>query len=128
MYFSIGLADSAMGEQFSEPAVNVIESSEGFSVKMLGRIGLRYTEGTRSVWINSETLAKPKAIAMSTKSIRFWEGPEPGEISEKDRDRITNNIKRAFDAWGYELEVHEPFDWSSVAMRAPDEHHKLYAS
>jgi hypothetical protein len=42
-----------MGEQFSEPAANVIESTEGFSVKVLGRTGMRYTEGTRSVWIDS---------------------------------------------------------------------------
>lgn len=110
-----------MNEQFSEPELNVIESTEGFSVKVLEQVGLRYTEGTRSVWIDSEVLAKPRTLAMSTKAIRFWEGPEPEEVSEKDRDRIVNNVKRAFEACGYELQVQEPFDWTSVALRPPNE-------
>jgi|SRR5580693_1775098 hypothetical protein len=113
-----------MDEHFSEPEPNLIESTEGFFVRVLGRTGMRYTEGARSVWIDSEVLAKPKAIAMAKKSIRFWEGPEPGEVSSEDRDRIANNIKRAFEACGYELEVHEPFDWTSVALRPPNERHK----
>jgi hypothetical protein len=113
-----------MDEQFSEPEPNVIESSEGFSVEVLGQTGLRYTEGVRSVWIDSEVLAKPKAIALAKKAIRFWEGSAPGEVSAKDRDRIANNIKRAFEACGYELQVHEPFDWGSVALRPPNERHK----
>lgn len=108
-----------MNEQFSEPEPNVIASTEGFSVKVLGQVGLRYTEGTRSVWIDSEVLAEPRTIAISTKTIRFWEGLEPGEVRDKDRDRIVNNIKRAFEACGYELQVQEPFDWTSVALPPP---------
>jgi hypothetical protein len=46
-----------MEEHFSEPEPNVIESSTGFSVRVLGRTGMRYTEGERSVWIDSEVLA-----------------------------------------------------------------------
>jgi len=113
-----------MEERFAEPEPNVIESTEGFSVKVLGRTGMRYREGTRSVWIDSEVLAKPKAIAMFKETIRFWEEPEPREVSAKDRDRITNNVKRAFEACGYELQVHEPFDWTSVALRPPNERHR----
>jgi hypothetical protein len=113
-----------MGEHFSEPEPNVIESSAGFSVKVLGMTGLRYTEGERSVWIDSEVLAKPRAITMSKPSIRFWEGPEPGEVSAEDRDRIADNVKRAFEACGTELQVQGPFDWGSVAMRPPGERHK----
>src|SRR5262249_28259654 len=41
---------TVMDEWFSEPEPNVIESStEGFTVKVLGRTGMRYTEGNRSV-------------------------------------------------------------------------------
>lgn len=112
-----------MDEQFSEPEPNVIESTDGFSVRVLGMTGMRYTEGGRSVWINSEVLVNG-AIAMAKGTIRFWEGPEPDEVSGEDRERIANNIKRAFEARGRELEVHEPFDWSSVAMRPPHERHK----
>jgi hypothetical protein len=113
-----------MEERFSEPEPNVIESTSGFSVRVLGQTGLRYSEGERSVWIDSEVLAKPRAITMSKKTIRFWEGPEPGEVSAEDRERIANNIKRAFEACGYELQVQEPFDWTSVALRPPNERHR----
>ena len=113
-----------MDEQFSEPEPNVIESTNGFSVKVLGQTGLRYTEGARSVWIDSEVLAKPRAIALSKKTIRFWEGSGPAEVSAKDRDQIAGNIKRAFEACGYELQVNESFDWASVALRPPNERHK----
>jgi hypothetical protein len=112
---------AAMEEHFSEPEPNVIESSTGFAVRVLGRTGMRYTEGSRSVSIDSEVLAKPRAIAMYEQSIRTWEGPEPGAVSVTERDQIVVNIKRAFAACGYELEVQEPFDWSTVAMRPPGE-------
>jgi hypothetical protein len=111
----------AMEEHFSEPEPNVIESSAGFAVRVLGRTGMRYTEGSRSVSIDSEVLAKPRAIAMFKESIRTWEGPEPGAVIATERDQIVANIKRAFMACGYELEVQEPFDWSTVAMRRPGE-------
>jgi hypothetical protein len=110
---------AVMEEHFSEPEPNVIESSAGFSVRVLGRTG--YTEGTRSAWIDSEVLAKPGAIVMYKESIRMWEGLESEAVSAKDRDRITSNIRRAFDACGYELQVQEPFDWGSVALRPPNE-------
>jgi len=110
-----------MEEHFSEPEPNVIESSAGFSVRVLGRTGLRYKEGARSVWIDSEVLAKPRAIAMFKESIQTWDGPEPEAVSVTERDRIASNIGRAFTACEYELQVQEPFDWASVALRAPDE-------
>jgi hypothetical protein len=97
------IGGNRMDEQFSEPEPNVIESTEGFSIKVLGRTGLRYTEGARSVSIDSEVLAKPRAILMYKETIRTWEGPEPEEVSAKDRDRIANNINRAFEAREYEL-------------------------
>jgi hypothetical protein len=102
---SFVISSAAEGSE-AVPEPNVIESTEGFSVKVLGQTGMRYTEGTRSVWIDSEVLAKPRAIAMLKETIRFWEGPEPEEISEKERDRIANNVKRAFEACGYELQVY----------------------
>jgi hypothetical protein len=100
-----------MDERLSEPETHVIASSQGFSVEVLGRTGLRYTQDARSAWIDSEVLARPKAIAISKVSIRVWEGPEPHEVSEQDRDRVARNIQRAFEACGYEPHVHEPFDW-----------------
>jgi hypothetical protein len=54
-----------MDEQFSEPEPNVIESTEGCSIKVLGRTGMRCAEGVRSIRIDSEILAKARAIGMA---------------------------------------------------------------
>src|SRR5579859_7705536 len=110
-----------MEERFSEPAPNVIESDAGFSVRVLGRTGMRYTEGGRSVRIDSEVLGRPRAIVMFEESIKAWEGEGAQPLSVADRDRIIGNIKRAFESCGYELEVQGPFDWGSVAVRPPNE-------
>jgi hypothetical protein len=100
-----------MDEQFSEPEPNVIESSAGFSVEVLGRTGLRYTEGHRSVWIDSEVLGRPGAMALFKDSIKTWDGSASEQVNDTDRDRIAGNIRRAFESCGYELEVHADFDW-----------------
>ena len=95
-----------MEEHFSEPEPNVIESTTGFSVKVLGRTGMRYTEGRRSVWIDSEVLAKPGAIALYQDSIKAWENPDSSApVNDADRGRIVKNIERAFESCGYELQV-----------------------
>lgn len=105
-------------ERFSEPEPNLITSSSGFSIKVSGRAGMQYVEGPRSIWIDSEVLAKPGSMSMYVSSIRVWESPDdPGPVTDQDRSRIVENIKRAFEACGYELQVIGPFDWSSVALR-----------
>jgi hypothetical protein len=40
-------------------------------------------------------------------------------VTKAERDEVADDIKRAFDACGYDLEIHEPFDWDSVALRRP---------
>jgi hypothetical protein len=67
---------------------------------------MRYVEGGRSVWVDSEVLGKPGAIALFKDSIKTWEGNTSQQVSDTDRDRIAENIKRAFEFCGYELEVH----------------------
>jgi hypothetical protein len=99
--------DADVPEQFTEAEANVIVSSAGFSIRVLGRTGIRYSQNGRSVWIDSEVLARPNAIAVAKASIRFWE------------DEIADNIRRAFEACGYEPEIHEPFDWDGIALRRP---------
>lgn len=56
---------------------------------------------------------------MFKESIRAGEGPDPGEVSAAERDRVAGNIKRAFEACGYDLQVQGAFDWASVAVRRP---------
>jgi hypothetical protein len=80
---------------FSIPRVNVVESDTGFSIEVLGRVGMRYREGGRSVLIDSEVLAI-KGIAIAKKSIRFWEPPHEREpINEGEKAAIINNIREA---------------------------------
>lgn len=115
-----------MKEHFSEPEPNVIESSAGFAVRVLGRTGMRYTEGCRSVEIDSEVggTSTPE-IAMFKDSIRVWRSPDyPEPVTDSDRDRIVANIRRAFEACGRQLIIQEPFDWSSVAIRRPNDRHR----
>jgi hypothetical protein len=100
-----------MDEWCSEPEPNVIESTAGFSVRVLGQLDMRYTEGGRSVLISSEVLGKPGAISLHKDSITTWEGDPAEKVSDADRDRIAENIKRAFEFCGYELQVHTDFDW-----------------
>jgi hypothetical protein len=115
----VRVADADPGE-FSEPEPNLITSSNGFAIKVLGRTGMRYVEGPRSVWIDSEVMATPRTMAMYEPSIRTWESPEdPGPVTDQDRVRIVENIRRAFAACGYELQVIGPLDWSTVAVRPP---------
>jgi hypothetical protein len=51
-FYSIG--QSAM---FTIPRTNVVSSDEGFSVEVLGRIGIEYREGGKSMFADSEVLA-----------------------------------------------------------------------
>lgn len=84
---------------FSEPRVNVIASDEGFEVEVLGRTGLRYRRGGRSLRIDSEVLAPPGSIAVYGGSIVRWEPPHGAEeIDEAERARILDDVRRAF-AW-----------------------------
>lgn len=88
---------------FSIPRVNVIESDEGFSVEVLGRTGLRYTEGERTLFVDSEVLMGPSGLAVFSDSISRWESPEDQEISDEEKRRILDNIRRAFRFRGLEI-------------------------
>jgi hypothetical protein len=91
---------------FTIPRVNVIESDEGFSVEVLGRTGLLYSEGDRSLRVNSEVLAGPAGMAVYSRSIRNWSEPhEHEEIDTAKRETIMDNIRRAFRFRGVEIDV-----------------------
>lgn len=101
-----------MSEQFRVPKVNVIESSQGFAVKVLGRTGLRYTEGRRDLFIDSEVLAAGFGLLIIANSIQNW-GPTPRSSSDMERAervRIIENILRAFASRGQKVEV-QPESW-----------------
>lgn len=83
---------------FSIPRVNVVASDEGFSVEVLGRTGIEYREGARSVFVDSEVLAVGKGIAVFSDSIKNWQPPhECDGITANERMRILENIRRAME-------------------------------
>ena len=85
---------------------NRIVSDSGFIVEITdGRGGLRYSEGARSVDVDSEFLAE-KGVAIYPDSIRSWTdstGTTP--VPTPEVERITRNIVAAFAFDGYSAEV-----------------------
>ena len=47
---------------FKEIRTNVVESDEGFSVEVLGRTGIKYTEGSKTLIVDSEVLLGPHGM------------------------------------------------------------------
>jgi hypothetical protein len=90
------------GEVFTIPRVNVIVSDEGFSVEVLGRTGIDYREGDRSMFVDSEVLLK--GIAIFRRSIKAWRPPHDAEpITE--RERILANIRKAIEFRNEPVEI-----------------------
>jgi len=91
---------------FKIPRVNVIESDEGFSVEIVGRAGLLYTEGDKSLRVDSEVLTGSSGLVVYKKSIRAWAPPRDNEaIGDDKRDTIIENIRRAFCFRGFKIKV-----------------------
>jgi hypothetical protein len=90
---------------FHVPRVNVIESSDGFSVEVLGRAGLKYVENDHVMMIYSEVVAT-EGIAIWKRTIVKWEPPYEAEVIDSQRrDTILNNIKKAFEFRGTRIQV-----------------------
>jgi hypothetical protein len=49
---------------FTSPRPNLYESSDGFSVEVLGRTGLCYREASRQMFVDSEVLTGPFGMAV----------------------------------------------------------------
>jgi hypothetical protein len=83
-----------MMPNFSRAGPNLIESDTGFSLEVVGRDGLRYQEGGRSVFIGAEMLATT-GFALYADSIKKWDPPDSSRISKPERDRIVENVRLA---------------------------------
>ncbi|HEY2444885.1 MAG TPA: Imm74 family immunity protein [Rhizomicrobium sp.] len=95
-----------MGESFSVPRVNVVSSDRGYSVEVLGRVGIEYREGDKSVFVDSEVLTAGHGIMVIRRSIRSWKPPhEKEEMTEEQKNRIVENIRRAIGFRGEPIEV-----------------------
>jgi len=91
---------------FFTPRVNVVESDEGFSVEVLGPEYVLYVDGPRSLHVDSEYLMSPTALVIYPSSIKRWDPPHSTEvIDQATRERIVENIRRAFRFSGVEIAV-----------------------
>jgi len=53
-----------------------------------------------------ELMADPRLVGVDRESMHAWEPPNQHELlSEADKDRIVENMRRAFATRGYETEV-----------------------
>jgi hypothetical protein len=94
-------------EMFQKTGPNTVTSDEGFSVEVLGRTGLRYTEGDRVMRIDSEFLVGPHGMAVFGPSVQAWEPPHEGDaVDDGERARILDNVRRAFKFEGFDIEVY----------------------
>lgn len=91
---------------FTSPRPNLYESSDGFSVEVLGRTGLRYHESGRQMFVDSEVLAGPSGMSVYKDTIEKWDAPhENARVTDSDRERILKNIRDAFRFQGFEITV-----------------------
>jgi len=75
-------------------------------ITLLDRTGLRYTEGLRSMFVDSEMLARPNGIAVYQESISRWDPPhEADALSKSDRERVLASIVAALRLQGLDVDV-----------------------
>jgi hypothetical protein len=85
-------------ERFRRTWRGEIRSSQGFSVRIIGRAGLLYKQGEKSWRFSSEVMAGPGiAVMLHADSI-----PDGGDLN---RIEVIGNIKRAFLYAGWHLMV-----------------------
>lgn len=93
-------------DMFSVPRPNLYESTEGFSVEVLGQTGIRYREFGKSAFVDSEVLPGPSGMVVYKDSIQSWEPPnENSPMTAADRKRILENIRAAFRFQGFNIDV-----------------------
>ncbi|HVU01154.1 MAG TPA: hypothetical protein VHE30_05355 [Polyangiaceae bacterium] len=81
----------------------MIESTEGFSVEVLGQTGLLYRERARSARIDSEVLSGPAGIVIYADSVKCW--ADGTAIDEQTARQIVENVRAAFRFRGLEIDV-----------------------
>ncbi len=83
---------------------NLVESDEGFSVETIGGTGIRYVQGGKPLFVDSEFLMGPKFdIVLGARGIKQWDSGE--NIDEHQRKLIADNIVRALVFRGMKVDV-----------------------
>ncbi len=80
---------------FSEPRKNLVASDEGYSVEVLGRTGLLYTDGSRSAWIDSEVLMGEPALIVFLDRLEVWRRSAV-QVTPAERELIASRLVEAF--------------------------------
>lgn len=76
--------------------VNRVESDEGFSVEIVGRLVLAYFEGERKLLAAVEPAVNPTGFILYARTIKAWEPPFASEpLSHEDAERILARIEEA---------------------------------
>lgn len=81
---------------------NEIVSDEGFTVAT-GRDSLLYSEGKREMHVTTE--AEPSGFAVALDTIGRWDDDLSRSVSDDDKKRIANNIRRALEWRGYTVSI-----------------------
>ena len=81
---------------------NEIVSDEGFTV-VTGKDSLLYTEGERQMHVTTE--AEPSGLAVALDTIGRWDDNPSRTVSDDDKQRIANNIRRALEWRGYTVSM-----------------------
>jgi hypothetical protein len=90
----------------TSPRPNYFVSTDGYAIEVLGMTGLRYSEGDRQMFIDSEVVNGPSGIGLYQQTIQKWDPPHDEElVTETDRSRIVDNIRVVFKWQGYEIDV-----------------------
>lgn len=78
----------------------------GYSVAILGRNGIRYREGARSVFVDGEMLVGDYDFVIYASSIRQWESSEQ-VISDSEKQKILRNIQFVCGQNGIRIDVEQ---------------------
>ena len=91
---------------FTSPRPNLYESSNGFTVEVLGTTGLIYSERGWKMFVDSEVSTGNEGMIVYSSSIKRWEEPHTTDaISDAEKQRILNNIQDAFRFQGFEIHI-----------------------
>jgi hypothetical protein len=83
--------------------------ADGASVVLIDRFAIRYREGERSMLIEQDLQSDRLLVAIERASMRAWEPPHQREtVSEGQKDKIIENLRRAFATRGYRVMLLDP--------------------
>ena len=94
---------------FTQNSVFFVSSSEGFSVKILGRAGIEYQDGETIMLIDSELMGGPQIeIYTYTESVNRWKAPyDKIVLSIDEMMNIIDNVRRALEFGGWVVKLVE---------------------